>query len=308
MPKMQQVMKDIKGSEEWETIQEITGNWSNDRKFSIQKKNGEKLLLRLADSFLYEEKKKEYARVQRWNTLPFPMSQALAFGLCAQGSFSYTLLSWVEGESLDKLLPAMTKEEQYKLGLKAGQILKAIHSLPVDPADLPKLAPQAQMLQRLTRYEQSNVRVKGDEPVIAYVRENLDKTRVDLPPVYLHGDFKLSNLVLTPENELGIIGFHRQGCGDRYEEFQQLEAFDVEVSILFSLGQIHGYFDGDPDDAFWEALSVYSAYGSLVGINWAKKFGDDEVARMQRRFLMAYEDHKAYTRGIPKWYVPASCV
>ena len=59
MPKMQQVMQDIHGSEDWETIREITGNWSNDRKFFIQKKNGEKLLLRLADSFLYEEKKRE---------------------------------------------------------------------------------------------------------------------------------------------------------------------------------------------------------------------------------------------------------
>lgn len=308
MPKMRQVMQDIQGSEDWETIREITGNWSNDRKFFIQKKDGEKLLLRLADSFLYEEKKKEYARVQRWNTLPFPMSQALAFGLCAQGSFSYTLLSWVEGESLDKLLPGMTKQEQYQLGVQAGKILKAIHGLPVDPVDLPKQDPQSLMLQRLSRYEQSDVRVKGDEPVIAYVKENLDKTRVGLPPVYQHGDFKVSNLVLTPEKELGIIGFHRQGCGDRYQEFDQLEAFDVEVSILFSLGQIHGYFDGDPDDSFWDALSVYSAYASLVSINWAKKFGDDEVARMQHRFAVTYEDHKAYANRIPKWYVPIAFV
>ena len=299
---MEQFFQDIPGHESWTEVREVTTSWSNDRKFYLQTEDGKKLLLRLADSFLYEEKKKEFERVKRWNTLSFPMSQALAFDLCAKGSMVYTLLTWVEGESLDRILPQIPAAEQYQLGVRAGEILQSIHSLPVDPSDLPKQDPKALMLQRLSRYEQSDVRVKNDEPVIRYVRDNLIKTSTAMPPVYLHGDYQAANVVRTPQGELGVIGFHRQGCGDRYEEFQKIQAFDVPVSIPFAIGEIHGYFQGEPPLSFWEALSVHVAYASVSTINWAKKYGEEEVARMQRRFSDAYEDYQGYTQIIPRWY------
>lgn len=38
------------------------------------------------------------------------------------------------------MLPELSEQEQYKLGRQAGSILRKIHSIPLDPADVPATA------------------------------------------------------------------------------------------------------------------------------------------------------------------------
>lgn len=45
-----------------------------------------------------------------------------------------------EREDPEEVLPALSKEEQYRLGRGAGEILRAIHALPPDAEDVPKAA------------------------------------------------------------------------------------------------------------------------------------------------------------------------
>lgn len=52
--------KDIPFRENWKVISEIKKGWSNDKKYYIETKDNEKLLLRTSDIKFYESKRKEF--------------------------------------------------------------------------------------------------------------------------------------------------------------------------------------------------------------------------------------------------------
>ena len=81
-----------------------------------------------------------------------------------------------------------------------------------------------------------------------------------------------------------------------------VQAFDVPVSIPFSVGQVQGYWQGEPPEPFWQALAAYVAYNSLGAVNWAEAFGPAKVADMQARCRSALADYDGFAQLIPHWY------
>lgn len=295
------MFKDIKGSSNWESVEKVSKGWSNDSKYLIKTKDGKLLLLRISDVEKYDVKKKEYEIVEKYSKLGFLMSLPIDFGICNNGKNVYMLLSWMEGKDLEEVLPELTESEQYLLGREAGMILKKIHSIEVDADDIPKDTKKSKKLLQLSRYEESQVRIDGDEIAINYVKDNIDLIWKQ-KPVYLHGDFHPGNLIHTKDGSIGVIDFNRWEVGDPYEEFYKLESFGVEISIPYCIGQIEGYFDNRVPEDFWITLAVYVAHASLYSIKWAEKFGKEEISGMVERCRMAFDDYDDFQRYIPKWY------
>ncbi len=285
----------------WDSIEPVSKGWSNDRKYRVVMKNGDTCLLRLADAFQYDAKKKEYGIIRKFSTLGFPMSEPLDFGRTTDGSKVYMLLTWVKGRDLEEVLPELSEERQYLLGREAGEILKKIHSLPLDAEDIPVKTKKEKKLLQLSRYEQSNVRVKGDETVIQYVKDHIGLIWRE-SPVYLHGDFHPGNLIYTSEGRIGVIDFNRWEVGDSYEEFYKLQSFGRELSIPYCVGQIDAYFENCVPEEFWKTLAVYVAHSSLYSMKWAEAFGQQEIDGMVRRYRTAFEDYEGFAAAVPKWY------
>lgn len=298
---MVEQLKDIPFFQDWKTIQPIHLGWSKDKKYYIEDRQNHRLLLRTADINVLEEKKKEFAFIQKLNAYSFEMSQAIAMGTCNGGQTVYLLLSWVDGVSLESSLKKLPESEQYALGLQAGKILKEIHAIPVDVQDLPLTDRKQYKLEQLARYEKSNIRVENDSAAIDYVYQNIHRLN-PLPPVYNHGDFHAGNLIYTPGGQVGVIDFNRFSCGDRYEDFYKIPIFDAETSIPFSIGEIDGYFDGRPTEEFWSVLAVYVAHAALFSIKWSEQFGADEVLAMQERCRRIFADYDNFRTVIPRWY------
>ena len=61
--------------------------------------------------------------------LDVPICKSIEFGTCENGV--YSLQSWINGEDLKDVMPRLSESEQYVLGLKAGKILRKIHSIPL---------------------------------------------------------------------------------------------------------------------------------------------------------------------------------
>lgn len=296
------MFEDIKDSSNWETVEKISKGWSSDSKYRIKTKEGKSLLLRISDVENYEAKKKEYEIISKYAKLGFPMSFPIDFGICNNGENVYMLLTWVEGKDLEEVLPELSEDEQYQLGREAGKILNKIHSIDVEAEDLPKETKKAKKLLQLSRYEESQVRIAGDEVAIKYVKENIDliwrqKT------VYMHGDYHPGNLVYREDGSIGVIDFNRWEVGDPYEEFYKLESFGREISIPYCIGQIEAYFDDQIPEEFWITLAVYVAHASLYSIKWAEKFGQEDVDGMVKRCCVAFGDYDGFQRCVPKWYV-----
>lgn len=296
------MFEDIKDSSNWESIEKVSKGWSTDSKYLIKTKDGMLLLLRISDVEKYDEKKKEYEIVEKYAKLGFLMSLPIDFGICNNGKNVYMLLTWIEGKDLEEVLPDLTESEQYSLGREAGKILKKIHSIEVAEGDIPKETKKPKKLLQLSRYEESRVRIDGDEIAINYVKDNIDLIWKQTP-VYMHGDFHPGNLIYTKDGSVGVIDFNRWEVGDPYEEFYKLESFGVEISIPYCIGQIEAYFDDQVPENFWIALAVYVAHASLYSIKWAEKFGQEEIDGMVARCRMAFDDYDDFKRYIPKWYV-----
>lgn len=295
------MFEDIKNSSNWKTVEKISKGWSGDSKYLIKTKEEKFLLLRISDAEQYNVKKKEYEMIAKYSKLGFPMSLPVDFGICNNGKNVYMLLTWVEGKDLEEILSGLTESEQYRLGREAGEILKKIHSLEVEADDIPKDTKKAKKLLQLSRYEESQVRIEGDEIAINYVKENIDLIWKQ-KPVYMHGDYHPGNLIYTNDGSIGVIDFNRWEVGDPYEEFYKLQSFGIENSIPYCIGQIDAYFDDQIPEDFWITLAVYVAHASLHSIKWAEKFGQKEIDGMVARCRMAFDDYDNFQRYIPKWY------
>lgn len=299
--RMKQTFYEIEGSHEWEKIEMITKGWSADKKYKITTKQGKTLLLRISAIEKYDEKKKEFDIITKYSKLGITMSMPIGFGVCNQNKNVYMVLSWVEGQDLEVVLSDLSEDEQYMLGRMAGNILKKIHSIPVDIGDMPVNTKVEKKMLQLSRYEESNVRIAKDEIAIEYVKANIDMIWKE-NPVYMHGDFHPGNLIYTKNGEIGVIDFNRWEVGDPYEEFYKLESFAREISIPYCIGQIKAYFNDDVPEDFWNILAVYVAHASLYSIKWAEKFGQQEIDGMVTRCKLAFEDYDYFKRSVPVWY------
>lgn len=292
---------DIETSKNWKSVLPVSKGWSSDKKYLITTDTNEWLLLRLSDIGQFDAKKKEYDIIKKYAELDIKMSEPIEFGVCNAERSVYMLLTWIEGQDLERILPEFSEDEQYRMGRQAGEILKKIHSIPLDENDIPNETKKAKKLLQLSRYEESNVRIDEDETAIRYVRENIDSIWKE-SPVYMHGDYHPGNLIYMSDGTIGVIDFNRWEIGDPYEEFYKLESFGIENSIPYCIGQIDAYFNDDIPTQFWITLAVYVAHASLFSIKWAEKFGQEEIDGMVKRCRKAFEDYDDFKRVIPKWY------
>lgn len=291
----------IKSSTNWKSVTHISKGWSSDKKYLVKTEFDELLLLRISDIEQYDEKKKEYEIITKYSKLGIHMSMPKEFGICNEGKSVYMLLSWIEGNDLENVLPHLSDEEQYLLGRQAGVILKKIHSINVAPVDVPNTTKKDKKLLQLSRYEESNVRIENDEIAIKYVKDNI-KNIWTKEPVYTHGDFHPGNLIYMNDGSIGVIDFNRWEVGDPYEEFYKLDSFGIELSVPYCIGQVDAYFDDDIPLDFWKVHAVYVAHSSLFSIKWAEKFGQSDIDGMVRGAKQAFDNYNDFSKYIPNWY------
>lgn len=115
--------------EQFDEVIEISKGMSGDKKYKCIDRNGNQFLLRLSDLEEYDRKLKEYEFLERLNESNLPIPKCVEFE--KKEDSVYTLLSWLDGEEVEKILPRLNKKEQYEMGVKAGKILAKIHEAAV---------------------------------------------------------------------------------------------------------------------------------------------------------------------------------
>lgn len=68
-----------------------------------------------------------FKMMQQVSKLGVPMCQPIEFGFCDEGV--YSIQGWIEGNDAEVVIPTLSDNEQYSYGVKAGEILKVIHSI-----------------------------------------------------------------------------------------------------------------------------------------------------------------------------------
>ncbi|SDY74499.1 Predicted kinase, aminoglycoside phosphotransferase (APT) family [Proteiniborus ethanoligenes] len=293
---------EISGSNNWSILKQINKGWSNDKKYYIKTVDKKELLLRVSKISEYENKKKEFESLKHLTNMDILMSWPIDFGTCNEGQLVYSLLTWINGEDAEIILPKLSNEEQYSLGIKAGQYLMQIHKIPAPE----KLSSWEERFNRkidikIANYKACSIHLHGADRMIKYIEDNRILLQ-NRPQSFQHGDYHVGNMIITPEGELAIIDFNRMDYGDPWEEFNRI-VFCANISPAFATGYINGYFHNEVPDSFFRLMALYIGTNQLSAIPWAIPFGEAEINTMLKQaqnVLKWYDDFKTY---IPNWYI-----
>ena len=289
-------LRDIPGYDGFASIDPILEGVSGEDKYRVTTLKGERLFLRVgvcADS--YENHKKH----MRAETLDIKIARTVGFGLFDDNRHYYWLLTWLDGVSAFDVLPAFDKVGQYDLGVKTGKLLKKIHSIPV----LEEMEPLYEWLGRNIDFfigERRSEHIGNSELYINIVTflENNKMILHVRPQVFLHGDFGLSNLIITPGGEVipTDFSYNMRSYGDPCSDMANFS--ERGATTPYMSGQIHGYFDGEIPEDFWRAYLFHEAFAALVILS----------ARETREWIgylcnWYNERIQCTVNVVPKWYM-----
>ncbi len=167
-------MKDIPIYDTFSKIEPITKGMSGDKKYYIETVDGNYLLLRIADSSEYVQKKTEYEAMKEMYSRNVPMPFPIDFGICDNGESVYTLLSWIEEVEVEAILPSLSPRELYQLGLESGEILRKIHTVQEGDA-IPDWSERYYSVinPRIEAFHSEGVHFPGDTIILGYLESFL---------------------------------------------------------------------------------------------------------------------------------------
>lgn len=278
-------------------MEAITKGYSADEKYRVTE-NGQEYLLRISPPERYEARKALFAQLEQAVALGIPMARPVELGLCPQGV--YTLYAWVEGEEAEERIPLLPRQEQYRLGFKAGEILRKIHTLPA-PEDQEDWAARfgRKMDGKIQKYRECPLRFEGDGQVLEFLGENRGLL-TGRPQCFQHGDYHIANMLLAGGQPV-ILDFDRFDFGDPWEEFNRI-VWCARASPAFATGRVEGYFGSKPPADFWPLLALYVASNLLSSIPWAIPFGQGEVEIMQNQARDVLGWYEGMRNPVPSWY------
>lgn len=202
----QNKFKDIPTFNTWKSIEQIHQGFSYDLKYSIKTEDGEKYFLRVSDALSYDRKKQEHEIIGTMTNLGIPSLQEIDFGRCNHGKNVYMLQTWINGNILETALPTLPKDQQYKLGVKAGTILRKMHSFKSTVISDWYSVRLEQYQSNYKKYKQYGIRYKYEHQINEYINENVHLLK-GKQVSFVHGDYHVGNMILSPEQTITIIDF-----------------------------------------------------------------------------------------------------
>jgi aminoglycoside phosphotransferase (APT) family kinase protein len=231
------------------------------------------------------------------------MPKPIEFGKCNAGKHVYMLLTWINGVAVEDVIRNLDVELQYQLGYSAGELLRKIHNYSpavsqVNWGDL--YEDNIKMI--IYDYEKVGISINYEKEIIEYINANKYLLN-NRSQVIRHGDFHVGNLIITPQNKIGVIDFDKCAVGDGWEEFGGI-VWAARLSKHFAKGQVEGYFSEDIPNEFFPILALYIGIYALEHVVRSNKHHKDkrnlQVVYSNTDFMSKMFDN--YSTYIPNWY------
>ncbi|MDM5189040.1 aminoglycoside phosphotransferase family protein [Bacillus sp. DX4.1] len=302
---MKEVLEQLQKQLDWPKIVRynfIPKGFSYDEKYKIELENGGVYFIKVCDLAIAEHKREEFEYMCHFEAIGVPVPKPFHFLELAELHKCVQVFEWIDGQDGEDTLEKLTIEEQYKAGNKGGEVLKRIHTLEKNDVkeswETYRWAKYERYLTQLMEYEVDYIDL---DPVLTFVEDHKCLLQ-DRPMVFLHDDFHPANTMFHNQEFRAVIDFDRFGFGDPIHDFYKVALFTSEVSEPFAIGQVHGYFDGEPSLHFWKLYTLYAAMTFPSDIVWSHKVTPDLLDRMKERLNRIFDDHDGFTSYIPGWY------
>lgn len=293
-------LSDISDYPNWLEITPIEYGRSGENKYHIIRNNGVQLILRTSDISHYKRHRDSALFAKYMNdVLDINMNIPVEVAACNSDRLAYTIYTWVEGSDADRKILNAHTPEQAKLGEKAGELLKKIHSVSAPDDILPWDRYFNERLDGvLKRFSEIRITFRGSDKAVEFLNSNRGMLK-NRPQTAIHGDFRSGNLIFDRDGEYGVIDFDRWCWGDPYMDFQCIRR---SCSVAFSRGQINGYFGGSIPGDFFSLMGFYTAAEIIREICEAYPYGTraiDEAVSYAEKTAREYNNFEGL---VPTWY------
>jgi len=246
---------------------------SSNKKYQVETSDGHRYFLCIANISKYTHMEAVFKMMETAAAADIPMCRPVEFGktLTCEGKIEcYMLLGYIDGVNLKDLLPSLSINEQYSLGIQAGRILRKIHTIPspnIDDACSTYSTRLVHMMDRviedLRKYNESR-KYDDLEKMILFYNKN-KHLMANEPQCFLHGDYHIANMMLE-NDEIKIVDFGDCEFGVSWYDFRQIIR-NATPSPHFAKGQLHGYFAGTPAPELYPVIAFYLSIGLLKSIS-----------------------------------------
>ena len=291
-------LKDIIEKYNISFVEPLTKGWSKDKKYILTSKD-KKYLLRVSDISLYDKKKKQFELLKKIEKLDINCSRPVEFGKLDEENI-YMILTYLEGESCEDVLPRLTNEEAYKLGEEAGRVLQKLHNIPVDTSNLSwKEKYQEKLPRKIKALKECEYKLPLEDFLINYF---ISKSYLmeDRPLRFSHGDFHAGNMIVH-NGKIGIIDFDKNTISDPYDELKPF-CWNVFKSEYFETGLINGYFNNKIPEDFFKILKYYSVESLVSQLPWSVQFGEEDIKTAYKVYDAMLEWWGNFNLDVPTWY------
>src|SRR5690625_926896 len=152
------------------------------------------------------------------------------------------VLEYLPGVDGEEALSYITNKEQYKAGYRAGIELKKLHTLQAPEHIQPWYKRKKQKVERyLYEFQQIPIDNQIKEMLYNYIQQNEVATKNRTSSVHLDASHR-ANLLIHQRGCSGISDCQRMDWGDPLHDLTKFGFFAIQTSILFSKGDIEGYF------------------------------------------------------------------
>lgn len=287
-------------SERFNRFLPIRRGLSISEKYYVETSDGKHYFARIVDILRYKYIEKEFEMMQKMTPLNIPIPHPVELGKFGSCGGGYLLSEWIDGEELLDVLPSLTDKEQYELGLSAGENLKKIHSIPVNPPEEWVWCSYRTIQEFIIKYPNYVAQMTGVEKrIIEYIEKNKQLLKSE-PVVFLHGDYRMRNMMIE-DGQFKLIDFSDLSFGVPWIDMWGM-FWDAHSSPYFVTGQLHGYFGRELATSYFPQITFYAAI-YLIYVFFIRAASSPIARENQTKssvaFLSWFDDMR---NPVPSWY------
>jgi len=304
---LQSLAADIVDENRWPEpvtgIEFLPKGYSTDKKFLLRVDGSPRYLLRMSDPQWEQRRRSEFDMLGPLERHGVVAPRPVSFGKTRDGSYCFMVVTYVDGVAGEEALPALGPQQQYEIGLAAGCELRKIHELPTcgDEFDMASFC-RRRVADNVQAARELGLSFDGQERIEQYVDENVHEAS-GCATTIVHNDYHPGNLIVRDAQFAGVIDFNRSMRADPYWDFYKIPLLTCFVSEPFARGQIHGYFDGQPEDTFWPRYNLYVAASLHISLVWPYQNDRAHLGLWQDRIQQILHTHDFNSHGPPQWYL-----
>ena len=257
----------------------------------ILKRDNKLYLLRLYNTEFFQGRINAFNNMKLLSQKGIKVPQVMEYQTLDKERYSYAIIEYIEGTSLDKVL---TPENEEFYGELVGKKLRDFHQVSSRQIDV-KDKYLRSIEKKLKRITDQKIDINLDE-LIDYIEQNKQYLEGTTSSI-IHGDFHPGNLILS-EDDICFIDL--DVCKENHPYSDLSSNADNSDYRKFYSSLINSYFDNTPPEDFWRIYNLYGIMYLLDYILYSKREGMPlSIAEKQIEEFLKNNNHFSTE---PSWY------